>query len=172
MPTIYEIIESNLVTRLVSKIGNTDHSIRNLAENDGQNLQAAQKPLIEILYSNSEFGKDENQGAVVQEEKMGFEVIIEAKKRLGDLGIYAYIAAVKLALLGYYPPGCSKPLKGGTATFVTRSPNWVYMVSFTCAAYAVECPDDETDVALTQMNFNLVQVNNQDITPPRTTEVS
>jgi hypothetical protein len=72
------------------------------------------RPLVTVFYTGSEYGKGNSDfnsisiDIVAQEETIGFQVNIEAKKLYGVTGLYAILNVVQSLLLGFEPTDCEK----------------------------------------------------------------
>ncbi|TRZ71715.1 MAG: hypothetical protein D4R97_06460 [Bacteroidetes bacterium] len=142
----YGTIESAIQSRLSSLTGVTVIVLPDV-EADFKIPFATAK--ITVAYKDSKFlparSVGDNQS---QEEMMGFDIIIQAKKRNGTNGIYAIMAAVKARLFGYKPTDCDQiifPTDEKAIYYLEHKDGiWSYNMLVQCTSLLVQYTDDES----------------------------
>lgn len=165
MKSYYEDIEDQLCNILYPKdinglSLNKNYSAAPLPDNEQEYKQSFPISRVYISCVGSDFGEDENNEIVIQEETIIFEAIIRSKSRRGDAGIFSVLSDIRKKLLGYKFPGCKKIIliKSGYIDGGTQN-DWNYMLSFSFRRKVIENLI-EPDVALaTNIEFQTGTIN-------------
>lgn len=98
----YETLENNIHARLTADLGsNIEVSI--MPESQAQFSRPFTKPRVEICYKSSDFDKPQSINRVSQNEISQLELVIIARLRRGNNGLYDVIEKVKDSIVGYQP---------------------------------------------------------------------
>jgi len=142
----YGTIESAIQSRLSSLTGVTVIVLPDV-EADFKLPFAVGK--ITVAYKDSKYLPQRGTGNIQsQEETMGFDLVIQAKKRTGTVGIYKIMEAVKARLFGFAPADCGPiyfPVDEKAITFLEHKEGiWSYLMLVQCTTLLVQLPDDES----------------------------
>ena len=144
MKSYYEDIEDQLCALLCPKDQNgvnlnLNYTVDPLPDNELEYKRSFPISRTYISCVGSDFGEDENNEIVIQEETIIFEAMIRSKSRRGDSGIFAVLSDIRKKLLGYKFPGCKKiiMIKSGYIDGGTQN-DWNYMLSFSFRRKVVE----------------------------------
>lgn len=101
---------------------------------------------ILVRYEGSRYGDPMDSGRVVQERTILFDVdvVVANLSSAGDAGgVYHYLEAVRLALTGFCPPGCTRRLRPVSDAYISRKSHvWQYGILFETRAPAMEVEDE------------------------------
>ena len=165
MKSYYEDIEDKICDILCPKDENgaklnSIYTADPLPDNEAENKRSFPTSKVDISCVGSDFGEDENNVMVIQEETIIFEAMIRAKSRRGDSGIFAILSDIRKKLLGYKFPGCKKiiMIKSGYIDGGTQN-DWNYMLSFSFRRHVVENLVEPDAPLATNIEFETKSVN-------------
>lgn len=116
-----------------------------------------------VIYKGSSFSKSETTDLIIQDQKVIFGIYIITKNLATNQGLYDYIDTVRTVLTGYKIPGCSKMYPTSENFISEESGVWMYVIDYSMITPAIELPDEEQIIAITQAifkgNFEDVEVS-------------
>jgi len=161
----YETLQTDIAARLAEINTNPSAPIADvmaLPEAESNYKRAAHdRPLVTVLYTGSEYGQGNKTNnsitidMVTQEEIIGFQVNVEAKKLYGSTGLYAILNVVQSLLLGFEPTDCDKIHFKRSALQRDEKDNTLFIFVLECyvQGYAVEDVPATTGALITQINY-------------------
>lgn len=161
----YQQLQTDIATRLAEINTNPSAPIADvmaLPEAESNYKRAAHdRPLVTVLYTGSEYGQGNKTNnsitidMVTQEEIIGFQVNVEAKKLYGSTGLYAILNVVQSLLLGFEPTDCDKIHFKRSALQRDEKDNTLFIFVLECyvQGYAVEDVPATTGALITQINY-------------------
>lgn len=151
----YQQLESYIASRIAVALTGADVIV--LPEVDSAVSLPSEKAKVTVAYQSSDFTETDATDFVVQPEKVSMKIVVQARKLRGASGIYAILAGIKLALLGWKTPLSGKIQFTKIAYISHETSVWVYAIDITTMSLAVELPDEPDEVIarkLTAMTTN------------------
>lgn len=101
-----------------------------------------------VVYRGSEFAKPEPTDIVVQDETAMFDVLVVGKNLRKHGAMYDWLNAIRLALIGYRMPGCTRVYAVEAGLVQEEDGTWYYRIMFALHQPVVELDDEEAQVLL------------------------
>lgn len=111
------------------------------------------KGALLVSYLGSQFGEADDVGAVIQERTVKLTVTVVLRQLNGKNGAVDLLDTVRLALVGFKPPHCSKT-RALSEKFLGESAGiWQYALDVATETVQVEDVQVGTDPLLTLVNY-------------------
>jgi hypothetical protein len=113
-----------------------------------------------VRYSEADYGDTRDTALVIQDRDMMFEITLAMWSLRGKQGgVYAYMEAVRIALTGFKPTGCTLKLTPVNEGFVNRSVGlksknrrlWQYQITFRTRTLNIEVIEEEQEPLLSRI---------------------
>lgn len=154
----YELLETEITNRL-APFAMVGLSVRKMPELESEKIKPLPtKAQFTVMYAGSEYEGANSTAQVSQMETAFISVLIESTFLRGPLGIYALLATLKTALIGFKPTGCHriqavKHQTLGTPEAVKNANMWEYQAVFKTTSLTVENFTEDITILLKKITF-------------------
>jgi hypothetical protein len=150
----YEDIEDEIKARLEDKIPN-DYKVITMEDTEAEMQRPVTQPQVAVCYFQSTFEPSASTSEVSQFENVQFMLMLTARKRRGEKGIYALYEEVRKAALGWTPTGCTQGFQFSMLQFQQNEQGWyIYSLTMETKTIVVQETTEDTAPNSTEITFN------------------
>lgn len=111
-----------------------------------------------VSYLGGQFGEPDDAGVVIQERTIKLTVTVVLRQLNGRNGAIDLLDTLRLALVGFKPPHCSKKLRALSEKFLSENAGlWQYALDVATETVQVEDVQAGTEPLLTLVNYEETQ---------------